>query len=210
MKQRTRVKICGITRTDDALAAAVMGVDAIGLVFYDSSPRNVEIEQAAAICKQLPAFVTTVALFLDADHSLVNKVLTQVPIDLLQFHGSEDPAYCERFDRPYIKALGMASLNQEGLINQSKAYKSARGLLLDSHEPGAAGGTGETFDWNAIPELNKPLILAGGLTVSNVAEAISRVHPWAVDVSSGVEVNKGIKSAELISAFMQEVENANR
>jgi len=210
LKQRTRVKICGITRTDDALAAAVMGVDAIGLVFYDSSPRNVEIEQAAAICKQLPAFVTTVALFLDADHSLVNKVLTQIPIDLLQFHGSEDPAYCERFDRPYIKALGMASLNQEGLISQSKAYKSARGLLLDSHEPGAAGGTGETFDWNAIPELNKPLILAGGLTVSNVAEAISRVHPWAVDVSSGVEVNKGIKSAELISAFMQEVENANR
>jgi len=210
LKQRTRVKICGITRADDALAAAAMGVDAIGLVFYDNSPRNVEIESAATICRQLPAFVTTVALFLDADQSLVNEVLTHVPIEVLQFHGSEDPAYCERFARPYIKALGMGSLNREGLISQSKAYKYARGLLLDSHEHGAAGGTGETFDWNSIPVLNKPLILAGGLTVTNVAAAIRRVHPWAVDVSSGVEADKGIKSVELMSAFMQEVENANR
>ena len=210
MKQRTRVKICGITRADDALAAAAMGVDAIGLVFYNGSPRNVETEQAAAICRQLPAFVTTVALFLDADQVFIHEVLTKVPIDLLQFHGIEDPAYCESFDKPYIKALGMGSFNLEGLISQSKAYKNARGLLLDSHEPGAAGGTGETFDWNSIPVMNKPLILAGGLTVSNVAAAVSRVHPWAVDVSSGVEADKGIKSVELMSAFMQEVENANR
>jgi phosphoribosylanthranilate isomerase len=210
LKQRTRVKICGITRAEDALAAAAMGVDAIGLVFYDKSPRNVEIEQAAAICRQLPAFVTTVALFLDAEESLVNEVLVHVPIEVLQFHGAEDPAYCERFARPYIKALGMGSLNQEGLISLSKSYKSARGLLLDSHEPGAAGGTGETFDWNNIPLLNKPVILAGGLTVSNVAEAISRVNPWAIDVSSGVEAKKGIKSVDLMSAFMQEVENADR
>lgn len=210
MKQHTRVKICGITRIEDALAAAAMGVDAIGLVFYENSPRNVEIEQAAAICRQLPAFVTTVALFLDAEQAVVNDVLEQVPVDLLQFHGAEDPAYCERFARPYIKALGMGRLNQQGLISQSKAYKNARGLLLDSHEPGAAGGTGEVFDWNSIPVLNKPVILAGGLTVSNVAEAVSRVRPWAVDVSSGVEADKGIKSVELMSAFMQEVENANR
>jgi phosphoribosylanthranilate isomerase len=210
LKQRTRVKICGITRAEDALAAAALGVDAIGLVFYENSPRNVEIQQAAAICRQLPAFVTTVALFLDAEQSLVNEVLTQVPIEVLQFHGAEDPAYCERFSRPYIKALGMGSLNQEGLISLSESYKNARGLLLDSHEPGAAGGTGETFDWNNIPVLNKPVILAGGLTVTNVAEAISRVHPWAIDVSSGVEVNKGIKSVDLMSAFMQEVENADR
>ena len=210
MKQHTRVKICGITRIEDALAAAAMGVDAIGLVFYENSPRNVEIAQAAAICRQLPAFVTTVALFLDAEQAVVNDVLEQVPVDLLQFHGAEDPAYCERFARPYIKALGMGRLNQQGLISQSKAYKNARGLLLDSHEPGAAGGTGEVFDWNSIPVLNKPLILAGGLTVSNVAEAVSRVRPWAVDVSSGVEADKGIKSVELMSAFMQEVENANR
>jgi phosphoribosylanthranilate isomerase len=210
LKQRTRVKICGITRADDALAAAAMGVDAIGLVFYGNSPRNVEIEQAAAICRQLPAFVTTVALFLDADQSLVNEVLAHVPIEVLQFHGKEDPAFCERFNRPYIKALGMGSLNSEGLVSQSKAYKNARGLLLDSHVHGAAGGSGETFDWNNIPAMNKPVILAGGLTVSNVAEAVSRVHPWAVDVSSGVETDKGIKSVDLMSAFMQEVENADR
>jgi phosphoribosylanthranilate isomerase len=210
LKQRTRVKICGITRADDALAAAAMGVDAIGLVFYGNSPRNVEIEQAAVICRQLPAFVTTVALFLDADQSLVNEVLAHVPIEVLQFHGKEDPAFCERFNRPYIKALGMGSLNSEGLVSQSKAYKNARGLLLDSHVHGAAGGSGETFDWNNIPAMNKPVILAGGLTVSNVAEAVSRVHPWAVDVSSGVETDKGIKSVDLMSAFMQEVENADR
>ena len=171
---------------------------------------DVEIGQAAAICRQLPAFVTTVALFLDADQSLVDEVLAQVPIDLLQFHGSEDPAYCERFDRPYIKALGMGSLNQDGLISQSRAYKNARGLLLDSHAQGAAGGTGESFDWERIPELNKPVILAGGLTVANVAEAVRQVHPWAVDVSSGVEEAKGIKNVDLMSAFMFEVENADR
>ena len=210
LKQRTRVKICGITRADDALAAAAMGVDAIGLVFYGNSPRNVEIEQAAAICRQLPAFVTTVALFLDADQAFINEVLAHLPIEVLQFHGKEDPAFCERFNRPYIKALGMGSLNSEGLVSQSKAYKNARGLLLDSHVHGAAGGSGETFDWNNIPAMNKPVILAGGLTVSNVAEAVSRVHPWAVDVSSGVETDKGIKSVDLMSAFMQEVENADR
>ena len=210
MKLHTRVKICGITRVDDALAAAALGVDAVGLVFYEKSPRHVDIQQARAICQQLPAFVTTVALFLDAEPALVTEVLERVPVDLLQFHGSEDPAYCERFARPYIKALGMGSLDQQGLISQSKAYKNARGLLLDSHAEGAAGGTGEVFDWSSIPQqLNKPVILAGGISVSNVAEAINRVHPWAVDVSSGVEIDKGIKSVELMSAFMQEVENAN-
>ncbi|MBT8129536.1 MAG: phosphoribosylanthranilate isomerase [Gammaproteobacteria bacterium] len=210
MKQRTRVKICGITRVEDALAASVMGVDAIGLVFYPKSPRHVSIEQAASICSQLPAFITTVALFLDAEQVFVDDVIRQLPIDLLQFHGAEDPAYCERFDRPYIKALGMASLSQEGLISQSRAYKHARGLLLDSHAEGAAGGTGETFDWNSIPDLNTPVILAGGLTVDNVSDAIRRVRPWAVDVSSGVETGKGIKNVDLMSAFMQEVENADR
>jgi phosphoribosylanthranilate isomerase len=209
-RQRTRVKICGITRADDALEAAALGVDAIGLVFYAGSPRYVDIEQAAEICRQLPAFVTAVALFLDADVSQVSRVLERVPIDLLQFHGSEDPAYCESFGRPYIKALGMGSLNRDGLISQSKAYSSARGLLLDSHAHGAAGGTGEPFDWSRVPELDNPIILAGGLAVDNVAAAIRDVRPWAVDVSSGVEEDKGIKSVGLMSAFMYEVENANR
>ena len=210
MRKRTRVKICGITRSEDALAAAVMGADAVGLVFYAGSPRNVEIEQAAEICRQLPAFVSSVALFLDAEQSLVTEVLNRVPIDLLQFHGSEDPAYCEHFGRPYIKALGMGSLNRDGLVSQSKAFRTARALLLDSHAHGAAGGTGEAFDWRRVPELNMPLILAGGLTVANVADAIRRVRPWAVDVSSGVEADKGIKSVDLMSAFMLEVENADR
>jgi len=210
LTQRTRVKICGITRADDALAAAEMGADAIGLVFYSASPRHVEIERAAEICRRLPAFVTTVALFLDAELSQVEQVLENVPIDLLQFHGSEDPAYCERFGLPYIKALGMGSLSGDGLVSRSKAYENARGLLLDSHAHGAAGGTGEPFDWDRIPDLDKPVILAGGLTVENVAAAIRGVHPWAVDVSSGVEEDKGIKSVDLMSAFMYEVENANR
>ena len=162
------------------------------------------------ICSQLPVFITTVALFLDAEQAFIEEVLQQVPVDSLQFHGVEDPAFCERFARPYIKALGMASLNRESLIDQSAAYSNARGLLLDSHAEGDAGGTGETFDWNEIPQLNKSVILAGGLTVANVAEAVRRVHPWAVDVSSGVETAKGIKSVDLMSAFMQEVENADR
>ena len=210
MKQRTRVKICCITRAQDALAASAMGVDAIGLVFYEKSPRNISIEQAAAICRQLPAFVTTVALFLDAEQSLIDRVLASVPVDLLQFHGSEEPAFCEQFSRPYIKALGMENTDRKDLISQSRAYSSARGLLLDSHAPGAAGGTGETFDWEYIPVLDKPVILAGGLTVSNVAAAINSVHPWAVDVSSGVESDKGIKDVDLMSAFIQEVDNVNR
>ena len=210
MQQRTRVKICGITRSEDALAAAVMGADAIGLVFYANSPRHVGIEQAAQICRQLPAFVTSVALFLDAEQSLVSEVLNRVSVDLLQFHGSEDPGFCEHFGRPYIKALGMGSLDRDGLISQSKAYRNARALLLDSHVHGAAGGTGESFDWRHVPELNQPVILAGGLTVANVADAIRQVRPWAVDVSSGVETDKGIKSVDLMSAFMFEVENADR
>lgn len=211
LRPRTRVKICGITRTDDALTAAALGVDAIGLVFYQPSPRHLEIEQAVSICRRLPAFVTTVALFLNADEAYVTEVVTRVPVDLLQFHGTEDPVYCERFTKPYIKALGMGSLSHQDLIAQANAFINARGLLLDSHIQGAAGGSGEVFDWRSVPgQLNKPVILAGGLTVGNVAEAISRVHPWAVDVSSGVEADKGVKNAELMSAFMKEVDNASR
>ncbi len=211
MRPRTRVKICGITRIDDALAAAALGVDAIGLVFYSPSPRHVEIEQALDICQQLPAFVTTVALFLNADDAYVTEVVARVPVDCLQFHGTEEPAYCERFARPYIKALGMGSISQQELIARAKAFDTARGLLLDSHIQGKAGGSGEIFDWSEVPrQLNRPVILAGGLAVGNVAEAINRVRPWAVDVSSGVEADKGVKSIELMSAFMKEVDNASQ
>ena len=191
--------------------AASLGVDAIGLVFYPKSQRYVEIEQAAAICAEVPAFVTTVALFMNADEQQVHEISQRLSIDLLQFHGDETPDFCNRFDMPYIKALGMAGEAPADIISKAGLYTESRGILLDSHAPGAAGGTGEPFDWSAMPEgFKKPVILAGGLGVDNVAEAITKVRPWAVDVSSGVEADKGIKSTELMSAFIQEVNNANR
>jgi phosphoribosylanthranilate isomerase len=204
----TRVKICGITRVQDALCAAEHGADAIGLVFYARSPRHLSIEQAATICAELPAFVTTVALFKDADADTVHRALDALPLDLLQFHGSEDEAFCTQFSRPYIKALAMQQ-NAEQVVAQAEQYSSARGLLLDSHAPGEAGGSGEVFDWNTIPSLARPLILAGGLSVDNVAAAIHTVKPYAVDISSGVESEPGIKDAALIAAFMKAVRKSN-
>lgn len=204
----TRVKICGITRVEDALHAAAEGVDAIGLVFYKKSPRFVTLEQAAVISKKLPAFVTAVALFKDAEEEEVRQVLAEVPIDLLQFHGSESAEFCRQFGKPYIKALGMAG--ESSVPKQVEEYHDARGLLLDGHAPGADGGTGKSFEWNMIPDdLGYPLILAGGLDVSNVAEAIRIVRPYAVDVSSGVESKKGIKDAAKVTAFMNNVRQAN-
>ena len=204
---RTRVKICGITRPDDALRAADLGVDAIGLVFCQNSPRHVTLKQAEVISRVLPAFVNSVALFLDAPDSAVEEVINELPVDLLQFHGAESEEYCDRFAHPYIKAIGMGTgmdnmLTQEAL----KSYANARALLLDSHTSGVAGGTGETFDWGLIPDkTQRALILAGGLSVDNVAEAIRRVSPWGVDVSSGVESAKGIKDAGLMAQFVKEV-----
>jgi phosphoribosylanthranilate isomerase len=205
---QTRVKICGITRVQDALCAAEHGADAIGLVFYARSPRNIDIARASQICRELPAFVTTVALFKDADAATISTVLDAVPIDLLQFHGSEPASFCNQFSRPWIKALGMAQAS-ENLVVEAEQYRDARGLLLDSHAPGEDGGSGQRFDWSTIPPLPKPLILAGGLRVDNVAEAVKIVKPWAVDVSSGVESEKGIKDAALIAAFMQTVRLTN-
>ncbi len=203
----TRVKICGITRAEDALHAAAEGVDAIGLVFYEKSPRFVTSAQAAAICKKLPAFVTTVALFKDADAGYIRQTLADVAIDLLQFHGSESAEFCRQFGKPYIKALGMAG--ETVVPKRVDAYSDARGLLLDGHAPGADGGTGQSFEWGMIPDdLEYPLILAGGLDVNNVAEAIQTVQPYAVDVSSGVESEKGIKDAALVTAFMKNVRQA--
>jgi phosphoribosylanthranilate isomerase len=210
----TRVKICGITQPEDALHASFEGVDAIGLVFYEKSPRCITAARAKEICKVLPAFVTTVALFKDADVDNVHQVLEQTRIDLLQFHGSESAEYCRQFGRPYIKALGMdmpvGSVGQPDLARRAEAYFEARGLLLDSHAPGEDGGTGNSFDWNTIPDdLPLPLILAGGLGVDNVADAIAKVSPYAVDVSSGVESEKGIKDAKKVTAFMEAVRSVN-
>jgi len=198
---RTRVKICGITTPEDALLAARCGADAIGLVFYPPSPRNVSLEQAREILAAVPAFVTTVGLFVDADSDYVQQLLQQLKLDLLQFHGDETPEYCSQFSRPYIKALRMQpGLNISQLAN---SYSDARGILLDAWVPGIPGGTGQSFDWQQIPELNRPLILAGGLSATNVADAINMVKPWAVDVSGGVEQAKGKKSPTKVQKFMQ-------
>lgn len=202
---RTRVKICGITRCQDAEFAAEMGVDAIGLVFFEASPRAVTIAQAKKIVAVLPPFVSVVALFVDAAASTVNDCLAALPIDILQFHGNESQEYCAQFSRPYLKAIRM----REGIDLAAKAeiYDDAFALLLDSYQPGVQGGTGQTFDWSMIKKIDKPIILAGGLTAENVGEAIKRVQPFAVDVSGGVEEEKGIKAQTKINAFMQEVKN---
>lgn len=200
---RTRVKVCGITNIEDALAAAHAGADAIGLVFYAQSPRAVTAEQAAEIVAALPPFVTTVALFVDAPADEVQQVLQQVPIDLLQFHGDEPSEFCVSFQRPYIKALRM----QPGIdiTRQANMHPLALGILLDAWVPGLPGGTGQTFNWNDIPSLTQPLVLAGGLTAGNVQQAITQVNPWAVDISGGVEMSKGRKDHAKVQAFMQAV-----
>lgn len=204
----TRVKICGITRVEDGLACAQLGADAIGLVFYAPSPRHVSVAQARAIMAALPPFITTVGLFVDADPAEVSAVLTQLPLDLLQFHGDESPEYCQGFARPYLKAMRVKP--GVDLVQYAAQYAQAKGLLLDAHVEGVAGGTGQSFDWNLIPaHLSLPVVLSGGLHPANVTQAIKRVQPAAVDVSSGVEATKGIKDAAKIAAFMQGVRNAS-
>ena len=202
-----RSKICGITRVEDALAAVEAGADAIGLVFYAKSPRAVTVQQARSIINALPPFVTTVGLFVDASRCELGEILDAVPLDLLQFHGDESPESCEGYHRPYIKALRVKP--GDDIAAQVALYKNASGVLLDTYVPGIPGGTGEAFDWALVPEgLSKPIILAGGLTAENVAQAIARVRPYAVDVSGGVEAAKGIKDAQKIRAFMQAVRAA--
>jgi phosphoribosylanthranilate isomerase len=206
-----RVKICGITRAQDLHAACDAGADALGFVFYEKSPRYLTIDAAAALVREVPPFVQAVGLFVDAEPAFIEAVLRAVPLDLLQFHGDETPADCARVGRPYIKAV---RVNRDtDLLKCAADFDAARGLLLDAFVPGVPGGTGERFDWSLIPpDLPKPVILSGGLTPDNVAEAVERVRPWAVDVSSGVEsamlVNgaavaaKGIKDAHKIAQFI--------
>ncbi|PPD21238.1 MAG: phosphoribosylanthranilate isomerase [Methylomonas sp.] len=199
---RTRVKICGFTRKDDALAAAALGVDAMGLVFYPPSPRNIGVEVAADIVSALPAFVSVVGLFVDAEPDWIRTVQAKVRIDCLQFHGDEAPEQCRMYDRAYIKAIRM----QPGtdLARIQSGYGDAAGLLLDAWHPGVQGGTGSRFDWDLIPnDLTLPLILAGGLTADNAEHAVRSVRPYALDVSSGVEVAKGIKSPAKMAEFIR-------
>lgn len=202
---RTRVKICGITRREDALTAIATGADAIGFVFYPPSPRAVTPAQAAEIVAQLPPFITVVGLFVDEDAATVAEIMAQVGLDRLQFHGDESPAYCRQFNRPYFKVFRMRP--DIDLAKEAAEYADASAILLDSYQPNIPGGTGEIFDWQRIAALPQPLILAGGLNAQNVANAINTVQPYAVDVSGGVERSKGIKDAAKIAAFMQEVTN---
>ncbi|MGE8063156.1 phosphoribosylanthranilate isomerase [Pseudomonas sp. NPDC089547] len=202
-----RSKICGITRIEDALAAAEAGADAIGFVFYAKSPRAVDVRQARAIIAELPPFVTTVGLFVNASRCELNEILEVVPLDLLQFHGDETPQDCEGYHRPWIKALRVRP--GDDLEAACQLYAGARGILLDTYVAGVPGGTGEAFDWSLVPaHLSKPVILAGGLSADNVGQAIAQVRPYAVDVSGGVEQAKGIKDAAKIEAFMRAVKQA--
>ena len=205
---KTAVKICGLTREEDALAAARLGAHALGFVFYARSPRYVEPVRAAAIVRVLPPFVTSVGLFVNAQAGDVERVLDEVPLDLLQFHGEETPAYCAQFRRPYIKALRVRP--GVDLLQYARQYEGARGLLLDAFVEGTHGGTGSGFDWNLIPSgLPLPVVLSGGLNSGNVTAAIQRVRPCAVDVSSGVESAPGIKDARKMTDFFQGVRNAD-
>ena len=205
---RTRIKICGITRVDDARAAVESGADAIGLVFYPPSPRNVSPEQARAIIAVIPPFVTIVGLFVDPAQEQVESVLSACTLDLLQFHGDETPGSCSRFGVPYIKAARVRP--DSDLVQYLSPYHAARGWLLDAYHDRLYGGTGASFDWKLIPrDLARPVILSGGLTPDNVGAAVRQVRPWAVDVSSGVESAKGIKDAAKVAAFIAGVKNEN-
>ena len=206
--KRTRVKICGITRSEDAKAAVAAGADALGLVFYPPSPRCVSIEQAEVIVKQLPPFVSVVGLFVNAERGEIEAASHRASLDLIQFHGNECPDYCAGFDRPYIKAIRVRA--DTDLLAERARYPGARALLLDTYRPGVPGGTGESFDWSLIPSaLAGEVILAGGLDADNIESAVRRVRPYAVDVSGGVEAAKGIKDPAKIRAFMRGVRRAD-
>lgn len=204
---RTRVKICGFTRAEDAVIAAGLGVDAIGLVFYEPSPRNLTIEQAVAITQKLPAFVSVVGLFVNAEPAFIKAVLQQVSLDCLQFHGDELPEACRLYGKPYLKAIRMKT--DTHLAEWSRDYSDAAGLLLDAYHPGLQGGTGCGFDWDLIKNQGRlPIILAGGLSPDNVALAVQQVRPYALDVSSGVESAKGIKDAQKMAEFIKKTNRA--
>jgi phosphoribosylanthranilate isomerase len=201
---RTRVKVCGLTRPEDALAAARFGADAIGLIFYPRSPRGVDIERARKVRKVLPPFVTVVGVFVDPQADFVERAIGEVSLDLVQFHGGEPPEFCQACSRPYVKAIRVRP--GIDLHQVTRRYSSARALMLDSFAPGKHGGTGKTFDWSLIPaDLALPFILAGGLTPENVADAVASVSPFAVDANGGVEASTGIKDHHKLEAFIREV-----
>jgi len=204
---RTRIKICGITRLEDAKASVRAGCDALGFVFYKESPRYIALDAFKVIVKELPPFVTKTGLFVNADPAEIEEAIQSGLVNVLQFHGDETPDFCRQFNFPYIKAVAVSS--SVDLIQYAKDFHDAEALLLDAYHEHLKGGTGQTFDWNLIPQsLSKPIVLAGGLHVDNVKEAIKKVKPYAVDVSGGVEESKGIKNSLKIQAFIKETQDA--
>ena len=201
-----RIKICGLTRKQDVQTAVAEGADALGFVLYAPSPRSVTAEQATELIQSVPAFVTTVALFVDESAQEIHRVLKICQFDLLQFHGDESPEFCRQFNRPYMKAIRVRSENDITIAVQN--YPDAKALLLDAYVENLPGGTGQAFDWRLIPKLSIPWVLAGGLNANNVADAIHQVQPFAVDISGGVEASKGIKDSKKIQEFIREVRNA--
>lgn len=205
---RTRIKICGITNPDDALLAVEAGADAIGLVFYEPSPRAVSLAQAAKICSVIPAFVSVVALTVDATPALMQAITTQLAIDLLQFHGQESPEQCAAAGYPYIKAIRMKP--ELDIAKEIDRFATARSILLDTYRQGVPGGTGESFDWNLIPKQQlSRIVLAGGLSPDNISDAVTQLRPYAVDVSGGVEVSAGIKDKVKVLEFIKGVQRAD-
>lgn len=212
---KTRIKICGLTRAEDVDAALDAGADALGFVFYEHSKRAVSIEQVAVMLRRLPPFVCSVGLFVDAEPEYVKRVTEALPLSLLQFHGEESAEYCSAFATPYIKAVRMAMPGGDALARESsrqllqdavREHTRAAGILLDAYDPNVMGGTGQAFDWSLVPEsIDKPVILAGGLNAGNVQNAISIVKPYAVDVSSGVELLPGIKDPKKMADFARRV-----
>lgn len=203
-----RIKICGLTRQQDVQDAVAAGADALGFVLYAPSPRAVTAQQAAQLLQSVPAFVTTVALFVNESAEEIKRVLSICPFDLLQFHGDESADFCRQFNRPYMKAIRVRRASDiEDAVHQ---YPDSKALLLDAYVENLPGGTGQAFDWRLIPQLSVPWVLAGGLKANNVAAAINQVQPFAVDISGGVEASKGIKDRQKIQEFISEVRNAER
>ena len=216
---RTRIKVCGFTRSEDVENAVNLGIDALGFVFVKSSPRWVKIDQVKSMVFQMSPFVQSVGLFMDQTEQEIDEVLQDVPLNLLQFHGNETSAFCEQFKMPYIKAIPMGCHNEGGHdqrggfdpLAYADQYPEAVGFLLDSHALGESGGSGDAFDWEKIPQgFDRPLILAGGLNVQNVSAAVSQVRPYAVDVSSGVEQAKGLKDLDKMTAFVKGVNDGDK
>ena len=202
---QTQIKVCGITRIEDAIYAAQCGVDAIGLIFYSPSPRNVDSEQAKIIRQNLPDTVACVAVVVDPDDELLYQIVEDVKPDFIQFHGNESPARCQQSGLPFLKAFRVRSA---AMVEQAVGeYSSASAVLLDAYVPDKVGGTGQTFSWDLVPQLEMPIILAGGLDSTNIAQAIQTVNPVAVDVSTGVESSPGIKDNHAVRKFVMAVNN---